>query len=215
MTEPKTRSEQLKIALIPVLGVVLMVVLLGGDPEESAGEPYVDPYAARRLAAQQNESEQAAASVASERAAINWPNRSVQTILAHDPFILHAAKELALQETIASLDAERVAEAESAAEQAAAAEAAAAAQLEEEHRKELLQQAIEAEQNRLRAIVQSLQSLRVSMVFRGPHRTSALLGDKLITEGDLLEDAIRVVSIDDSGIVLQIESSLTPQTTQH
>ncbi|MCH7687514.1 MAG: hypothetical protein IH899_12665, partial [Planctomycetes bacterium] len=58
---------------------------------------------------------------------------------------------------------------------------------------------------RLKERIATLQQKQVSVVFRSESGTAAIIDSKIVHEGDLLEDGVRIVKIRSDGIVVQIQ----------
>ena len=90
----------------------------------------------------------------------------------------------------------------------AAAEAAAKLAAEKERR------TLEAEAE-LKDRIAALNLNSVNAIFQTEKGTSALVGDKVIYEGQLLDGVLRVVSIRPSGITVRVESAAKSVTGNH
>lgn len=85
MAEPAgtPKSQKLKVALIPVLGVCLLVVLNRSDSDRTSAPNAATPTAAATPKEPANPTVDKTADAALQRP---WPSRSLDEILAFDPF---------------------------------------------------------------------------------------------------------------------------------
>lgn len=80
MKKTSNKADKLKLALIPVLGVVLLAVMPGGDDDSSADVPeLVQPSSA---------ASSAGSATLTARKAVNWPRIPLKTVISHNPFVL-------------------------------------------------------------------------------------------------------------------------------
>ena len=191
MKNENTQPERIKLALIPVLGLVLLAVLFSSGEEASSSEPYVDPYANRQSSSGLQNTKDS--QVYQRRTDIQWPERTLDTIVSHNPFVLVTDNS----DSSNPHPNEKQQELFDGSRQAAIESGASDDQINQE---------LEAERIRIQTRIQAVQNQRVSMIFQGPKGMTAMLGDRLISEGDLLEDGIRVTHITNAGITLSVES---------
>ncbi|MDG2128384.1 MAG: hypothetical protein P8K08_10360 [Fuerstiella sp.] len=225
MTETESRNEKTRIALIPVLGLVLLYVLMGG--EDTSGSQALQlvqqPDAASGCSVPKSDSAKSIGEVI-------WPGRSLQEIVAHNPFelmdpraILDADfKRYGIREQTPMKEVDMVVFLENDVDIADAMELLTA-----DSRDSVVQNgpetstkddviavsdptavaAAEARRDRIIAFqrrIRELQNTPVTMFMTSARGTSALIGNRKIAEGELLEDGILAVSINRNGITFEI-----------
>jgi hypothetical protein len=174
------------MALIPVLGLVLLFVLWpsSSEPSTDSAATAVAPEATASSATTSAPVQEAASGPAtsSSNQPKKWPVIELATILQHDPFAqLAALSETAVAGTPPSQPGGEQPSTE--------AETAASQEL----------------QKRLLDRLAGLKQKHVSALFVSQRGASALIDSKVVREGDLLEEGIRVVAIGTDGVVLRIE----------
>lgn len=177
--KPAARNSLYKIALIPVLVVVLMVVVWPSSDEDLEPEIGLSDEAQQALAeiteARENGERATAQKGSGDNAARPLPDLSLHEILKHNPFELP-------DELDPEPDVDVAVELEKAA----------------------LQKAESDKQAQLDELVATLRQNGVNMIFESEAGRSALVGTKVVTEGDMLTENLRVLRIDDTGIVLSV-----------
>ena len=256
MTEPAQKSDRMKMLLIPVLGLVLLFALMGGDEETSA--PSVQLINSPAESAVENRT---SANDPPSDFLSDWPRKSLASIIAHNPFELKDPRaQLDIAFSQAGLTGDAVMTAITAKEFFPAPQLSvdeqdavlqqmfaflaphhAAAEDERSNPDPDTEKAIRANpvmetsvespvavsqdempepqsghQRRLQ-LQQRLMTLRsepVRMFMKTRHGNSALLGSRKVTQGELLEDGIRIAAIDREGITFEIvETSSVNQDT--
>ena len=177
MPDPKPESPRnrlIKIALIPVLAIVLIVVMLPGS-EQTDPEFGLSDEAQATLDASGTGGTIIEVGPESEAAdARAWPELSLRDILSHNPFEVPRALDPTPDEVPVALEE-------------AAAVAAEQKQAEE-----------------LSGTIAALKQTGVGMIFRGKGGTSAMVGSRVIREGDMLGENLRVLRIDEKGVVVDV-----------
>ena len=114
-------------------------------------------------------------SISLARRSINWPNLALEDIIRANPFQMNARLEQALQGW--ELQASAVAEPSSAAT---------------------------TMENRRQREIRKLDPSQfpVSLVFQGPAGTAAVIGDRIVYEGDRIE-GMQIVKISEAGVSLK------------
>ncbi|MDG1893391.1 MAG: hypothetical protein P8J37_00630 [Fuerstiella sp.] len=227
MTDTANTNDKRTIALIPILGLVLIYVLMGS--EDTSGSPAIQlssqPIINAELGVSEVERRPGSRNVA-------WPGRSLQVIVQHNPFeltdpraildaeferygITEVAQMTAVEMTVffqndGSADGQLkqwATDVSNAQHDAGGADASAAStppnlivDLAAVAATELRRARIEELQHRILV----LQKTPVTMVMISNRGSSALLGDRRITQGELLEDGIRAISISRNGITFKI-----------
>jgi hypothetical protein len=214
MTDSASRNDKTKIALIPVLGLVLFYVLMGG--EDSSGSL---PIQLVRRPVVNSEHTGRNADRPQSGYNVSWPGRSLHAIVEHNPFeltdpraILDADFErygvtewLRMAVVAATVFFENDVDAQGETERATAGSGNSAAQ----HATVdlVVVAAADARRARIEVLQQrilALQNTPITMIMTSVRGKSALFGDRNITEGELMEDGIRVVSISRNGITFEI-----------
>ncbi|HIE99178.1 MAG TPA: hypothetical protein EYG03_22290 [Planctomycetes bacterium] len=220
MTETASKNEKIKLALIPLLGLVLLYSLMTG--EDTVVSPSIE------LIRQRGESpNRDGSNTGHSNRSVLWPERSLHAIVGHNPFelidpravldaefarngITAVTRMTAINAAeffediaasagddgelgLAAADSENPAGIESAADIAAMAAA------------EMQRARIEDLQQRIR----KLQDTPVTMIMTTVRGTSALLGERNIVEGELLEAGIRAVFIRRDGITFELVDDTT------
>lgn len=184
-TTPPNKLGRLKLALIPVLVVILLLVLVW--PSASDGLPADDSETAGQEAQQSDRTDAVTegdaagpSSVSMQRTQKTWPVIGLASILKHDPFAL---EPLLANRTLGVLSQEGPQQNQETT----------VSSYQKEHIK------------RLKERIATLQQKQVSVVFQSESGTAAIIDSKIVHEGDLLEDGVRIVEIRSDGIVLQIQ----------
>ena len=184
-TTPPSKLGRLKLALIPVLVVILLLVLvwpsagdkLTADDSETAGQ---ETQQSHRTDAITEGDAAGPSSVSMQRTQKTWPAIGLTSILKHDPFAL---APLLTNRRVGVVPQEG-----------------------QQQNQETTDTSHQEEQiKRLMERIATLQQKQVSVVFRSESGTAALIDSKIVHEGDLLEDGVRIVKIRSDGIVLQIQ----------
>jgi hypothetical protein len=192
-----SRSQRLKLAAIPVLAVGLLVLLFRGGAEP----PDTAPAPATTAAASPSEANtvQTAKQLSAKLRAPQWPQFTVEQVLQRSPFVLPSTlqkvPEPPVQVAVAQqpVPPEPKPEPTPQPEQPSDAEIAAAEQ-----------------QQRRQELAQRLDAWRrqpVSLIFTNSKGRTALIGSRTVSQGDLLDEGIRVVEISPNEVVLAIELS--------
>lgn len=251
MSANDKNPDRIKIALIPVLGLILLWVVAGGED---------DAPVAAELATSTSETDSPAKPErsAGKKQKANWPSESLQLIASHNPFeltdprvvidnlfresglltdpvmtevkqeVFFAELETGQQRDERFLDElwidllaktdnpdqvspSPAATITSVTGSAAKPEADAVSAMEKtrlaEQEKKYRQAKLQFDQLQQRLV--ELQSQKVTMIMESRKGKSALLGDRHITEGELVEAGIRVASIGGDGITFEIETPAT------
>ncbi|HUQ71765.1 MAG TPA: hypothetical protein VM165_19705 [Planctomycetaceae bacterium] len=171
-------------ALIGVLIAVLAGVLVSGrtGPESPATDGQ-EPSAANP-ARPSSRANRHAASAEAKTSATAWPEISLETALSHNPFRETAPLQAAISEE------EQNAPPESETPLTANGPSPAVEMKEEDLG------------NAVAASTADPQSLRVSMILRNGPKLCAVIGERLVREGDVIE-GLRIVSISTAGVVVE------------
>lgn len=237
MIDPVNTNDKRKIAMIPVLGLVLLYVLMGG--EDTSGSPTIQLVSQLEVDSERSGRE-------TDRSPSNqdviWPGRSLHAIVEHNPFeltdpraILDADFEkygVTQWTPMTAVDAteffEGIIDAQGEKELAAAGSGNSATR----HSQTATSAdgafvpsappvpavdpaavaAAAARRARIEALQQrilALQNTPVTMIMTSARGRSALFGDRKITEGELMEDGIRAASISRNGITFEIIDDTT------
>lgn len=181
-----------QLVLIGILVAVLAGVLISGqsgseNPPTDGQEASIANPARPSSRAQRN-----SASAEAKTPATSWPEISLEEALRHNPF----------RETAPLHDAL------STEEQHAPTESESTIVTNDR------QPGIEAKDEDLRETVATStadpRSLRVSMILRNGRKLCAVIGERLVREGDVI-DGLRIVSISTSGVVVE-RASAAPST---
>lgn len=196
MSEPaaakQSRHDRLKMAAIPVLAVILLLVVFRSDPESAEAEATAAAPAGGETPAPVVKT--GAPKTAAEPPPA-WPRISLQHVLQHDPFGLPDEWKPRTESSPERTQQKLAAQAE-----AAEAEEAAARRLVEE------QQQREAQERAARAArLQSWRDKRVSLIYMGPKGRTAVVDGRIVAVGDRLDEDIRVLEITSDEIVLGLE----------
>jgi len=231
MTDTASKNNKLKLALIPFLGFVLLYVLTDG--EDTEGAPAIElasrpgPGSARRETSIDRRH--------SDRNAF-WPERSLHAIVSHNPFELTDPRAI-LDAEFAGYGITEVTRmtvvdpTEFFAESAGAnkeTELSAAGLLNAKESIETAsdsaapefvvdtsaladEEARRARINDLQQRIRTLQNTPVTMIMTTDRGRSALLGERIIAEGEVLEEGIRAVFIGRNGVTFEIVSDTKTQ----
>ena len=187
-TAPASTLGRLKLASIPVLVVIMLLVLVW--PSAGDGLPPDDSETARHATQQSHRTDAITegdaagpSSVSMQRTQKTWPAIGLASILKHDPFAL---APLLANRTVAVVPQEEP-------------------QQNQETTDTSHQDEREEQIKRLKERIATLQQKQVSVVFRSESGTAAIIDSKIVHEGDLLEDGVRIVKIRSDGIVVQIQ----------
>lgn len=245
MTKTPDKSDRIKLALIPVLGIALFFVLPGGDDESSGEVP--------ELVSSFTSSEGENTKQQAKSAQISWPRISLKTTIAHNPFILSDPRaeldrrfleagitapeemtEISPDEflsdddssvatnendsSVATYDedallAELVAEfvdheeqttASASGQQTPATGPRQAIRIPEVRSEVSEPDELEAELYRRRVRLAALKNESLTMFMSSHRGNSALLGDRPISEGEIIEEGIRVTHIGRDGVQFEV-----------
>lgn len=173
----KSPREKLKLALIPVLGIVLLYVLMA--PEEGA-----DPAAAVTLSASPPASPAAASPVELPQATppkqsrSQWPQLALEQILDHNPF----AFPIELVPTVPTSTAD----------------------LPPAEPDPVLEEPEEPETDFRQELLKQLQATPIAAYYQSKQGAVAMVGDRLLREGDVIEEAVEVQQILPDRIVYRL-----------
>ncbi|MCP4787261.1 MAG: hypothetical protein GY903_06880 [Fuerstiella sp.] len=220
MTNTASRNNKLKIVMIPVLGFLLLYAVMGG--EDTTGPPAIE--LAGRPGAGSTVHRPSTGRRHSDRT-VSWPERSLETIVGHNPFELTDARAILdaefLKYGITEVPPMTVVDstdfleyfAERAGADGGSDLSAAGALKSAEHRRmeiaaesnvDIAAEARRARISDLQKRIKTLQDTPVTMIMTTDRGTSALLGERTIAEGEVLEDGIRAVSIGRDGVTFEI-----------
>ena len=189
-TAPASTLGRLKLASIPVLVVIMLLVLVW--PSAGDGLPPDDSETARHATQQSHRTDAITegdaagpgpSSVSMQRTQKTWPAIGLATILKHDPFAL---PPLLANRTLGAVSQEGSQQNQGTTDTT-----------HQDEREERIKQ--------LKIRIATLQQKQVRVVFRSESGTAALIDSKIVHEGDLLEDGVRIVEIRSDGVVLQIQ----------
>jgi hypothetical protein len=232
MTDTANTNDKRNIALVPVLGLVLLYVLMGG--EDTSGSPPIQ-LVQQPVASPEHSGPEEGRSKSNRN--ITWPGRTLHTIVEHNPFELTDPRAILDADFEAygitewtqmyPVDAteflEKYFDDEGDAEPSVAGSGNSTAQ----HTRDAANAvdvftasapplpvvdlaavaAAAARRARIEDLqrrILALQNTPVTMIMTSARGRSALLGNRRITEGELMEDGIRAVSISRNGIAFEI-----------
>ncbi|MDB5388212.1 MAG: hypothetical protein JWM11_3858 [Planctomycetaceae bacterium] len=167
--------------MIGVLGAALIGVLVFG---QDGGAAAVNDAATTEPRARRR-----AADPAVKSKATVWPKVSLEEMLAHNPF----AQPNLPKETEPKIPAPE----EVAAAEAKTLESAKAKSLEVER------------QTKVDAVMTDWRNQKVNMILRTDRGVTALIGDRKVREGQII-DGVRIVSIRPNGVIVEPVSSAKP-----
>ena len=187
-TTPPSKLGRLKLALIPVLVLILILVFVWPSaddvlPADNSETVRQGTQQSHRTDATTEGNAAGLSSVPMERTQKTWPAIRLASILKHDPFAL---APLLANQTVAVVSQEEP-------------------QQNQETTGTSHQDEREEQIKRMKERIATLQQKQVSVVFRSESGTAAIIDSKIVHEGDLLEDGVRVVKIRSDGVVLQIQ----------
>ncbi|MEO2013259.1 MAG: hypothetical protein ABGZ53_02710 [Fuerstiella sp.] len=230
MTNTASKDNKLKMAVIPVLGLVLLYVVMGG--EDTTAAPTIE-LVSRPGAGSGPHGSSTDRRHSNPR--VSWPERSLHTIIGHNP--------LELTDPRAILDAEYLKYGITEVTQMTAVDATEffedfaglagadgnsapsvagtlsstgrhardSANSISESAEDIAAKARRARITALQQRIQKLQNTPVTMIMTTDRGRSALLGDRTITEGEVLEEGIRAVSIGRNGVTFEIVDNTKTQ----
>ena len=178
-------TQRVKVALIPALALVLVSVVWPSEDETAAtmdmesGGPHVAD--SREAIPQQNGGVPTSELIRGQSRP--WPAITLANVVQHDPFAVPPAL---LRLTTAP---------GAGFEDTQGAPPKHSKGTERADRLSQLQERIE-----------TLKKRQVSALLRGSKGATAIIDSKVVHEGDLLEDGVRVVEIGPNGVVLEIEA---------
>jgi hypothetical protein len=161
-------------AILAILAGVFGFLLFGQN--DGTGEPAEEDIAATESGPRRPSTASAGAAA---RRTPNWPEIELDQALAHNPFLPLAADETSSPAEQALIDAKT-------------AEAAAGA----------TPTADDAADGSSDAAVAEFQSRGVTMIFRNKDKTCAVIGDRVVQTGDVI-DGVRVVAITNTEVVVE------------
>ena len=187
-TTPPSKLARLKLALIPVLVLILILVFVWPSADDVL--PADDSETARQDTQQSHRTDASTESHAAgpsfgpiERAQKTWPTIGLASILKHNPFAL---PPLLANHAVAAIPDNEL-------------------QRDQQTTETVNQDERQARTNRLKEQMATLRQKQVSVVSRSQSGTAAIIDSKIVHEGDLLEDGVRIVKIRPDGVVLQIQ----------
>jgi hypothetical protein len=185
-SKPAKPTPPWKIAMIPLLGLGLLFVLWPSSSEPSADSAAatVTPEASAPAVTASPPVQEKASAPANSGLPKKWPVMELASILQHDPF----AQPTALDKVAAGVVPSSSSDPEQPPAEAEPVESP-------EHQKRVAEWLV------------ALKQKQVSAVFVSPRGASALVDSKVVREGDVLEEGIRVVAISAAGIVVRIEET--------
>jgi len=188
MVDSQDSSQRRKIALIPVLGILLIGAVFWPANEEntSSGENSSTNSDSAQPEAATNGSNAVETGTEAIRSPKVWPRIALAEILSFDPFSL--PKSFSSQ-----LDADESASEVDPNQQAAVAETIATPDETDEL-------------ERLDQLKESLEQHTVSVIYYSEQGAVALINSKLVREGDLLVDGVRVLKIGPKGVIVEFEA---------
>jgi hypothetical protein len=169
-TQRTTRQNVTRIALIPLLGIVLLAVVFWSDekddvpPAASSGE--TADVSDRDMNSQRSDSRKLGAITEKQE----LQQVELSDILAYNPFAL--PEEVSKQLQIETTPSEK--------------------------------EAAEQERKRIASVVEHLQMDKLNVVFQGEEGAAAILGDRVLHEGDEIETGIRIRKITPQGLTLEV-----------
>ncbi len=188
MVDSHDSSQRRKVALIPMLGIVLIGVVFWPANEEntSSGKNGSTNSDSEALEAAALGSNAVATEAEANRSKKVWPRIALAEILSFDPFSLPLSfsSQPVADKSASDVDSDR---------QAATAKTAAAPDETDDL-------------ERLEQLKESLERHTVSVIYYSEQGAVALIDSKLVREGDLLADGVRVLKIGPKGVIVEIEA---------
>lgn len=174
--------------MIGVLGAILVGVLVSGQSEgtTTGATAEADPALSRPRTARQS----ASATTAGKLTV--WPKVSLDEMLLHNPF----AQPEMLRDSIPETPPAAEVEAAAAAAEAESLQAARSKELDDEQRE------------KLEAVMAEFKNQKVKMILRTDRGVTAVIGDRKVREGDII-DGVRIVSIRPDGVIIEPEANAT------
>ena len=192
-SQTKVPTSRVKLALIPVLALILVVVLVWPDDKPHCGNSNkgtnavaVSQTVASTKSASRNQPGQVSR-VLPHQAKV-WPEIAIEEILRHDPFALPSPLSRGRQLADLQDDEEKLRE---------------KADLQDD--KEKLRKKADERARELKQMIETLKQKRVSVVFRTKQGAAAVIGSRLVREGGLFEEGLRIVEIRQDGVILEME----------
>ena len=182
---PAQGISRKQLILMAVLGIGLIIVVLYGQPDPGTATTEAGPETAGGLAALP--SRRPSTAVATSARKNRWPVLAIERVIQTNPFA-----ELAIPAGPPFLQAKPVVEPPEAPTITEASEVEASANNEPE----------EASQTRMADVIADLKSRKVKMILRTNGKASALIGDRILQEGDVI-DGFRVITIGPNGIIVR------------
>ncbi len=164
--------------LVGTLGLVLVGVLVFGQNGNETAPDTADDSA--RMASRRR-----SATVTMPVVSTNWPEVSLEQMLQNNPF----ADRISLLE---SANVSKTAQAATEQEPAGAAEATDEKTLAANERRD-----------KAEAFLTELRTQRVKMILRSGEKVSAMIGERLIREGEII-DGVRIVSILPNAVLAEV-----------
>jgi hypothetical protein len=179
-SQTKVPTSWVKLTLIPVLVLILVVVLVWPDDEPLRGNSNEGTNAAavsQPVASTKSASRDQPGQISKvlPRPAKVWPEIAIEEILRHDPFALPFP--LRRRPQLADLQDDE----------------------------EKLREKADKRARELKQLIETLQQKRVSVVFRTEQGAVAVIGSRLVREGGLFEEGLRIVEIRPDGVILEVE----------
>lgn len=174
-TATKKKVTPNQLILIGVLVLTLAFVLFSGQGSSQTGAAKTVTNAAPPVAP-------AASPKSGVVAPVQWPVVSLDQMLGHNPF-----------ESMTDRDVKKSTESSVDADKAAGSNATGG---------ESSPDGEDPRDQKARSLLSEFRSRKVKLIFRTNNKACALIGDRLIKEGEII-DGVKIVSISNNGVVVQ------------
>lgn len=188
--QPNKRTKVIKLALVPVLAVVLGVLLFGQGDGDGATDGLAEPPNTDQSAVVAGDADRASLSsdAGDERAAVQRKTSSlrfsIEKVLDSNPFMLPAAL-IAPSDDAADAGSEQTPETDDAGSERDAEEEASP---------------------EMEGLAESLKQKTASIIVSGERGAVALIDSRRLAVGDYLQEGVRIVEIRSDGVIVEIEA---------
>ncbi len=181
--KPKTAGDKIKLGIIPVLAVTLFLVLR--SPDQETGDSTAIAAGAAPVALVGSPAPGPSANSPARQPTV-WPQLSLQQILDHNPFSL--PEQLAPPKVIAPED-----------DPAGTRPVVTPEDDPQAHEPEPTPEEIEAALRQ--ELLEKLEKTEMTAFYQSQRGTVAIVGDKVLHEGDVIDGAVKVVKIQPDRVI--------------